>query len=163
MELFSLVITRSDVRAYTFIPFAHGLHYLSTPCFCYSVVYKPLHPRPFSLSFLAIFTYSKGRADGKQLQQWCCVVLMVYRRGTVASLTGYETGSLVFTTLVDATRGFKRHTELEQHKEEVCVVRRSVEIMCFLVDVIRGSLLTLRCFRPFCRLSFTREAMALRV
>lgn len=63
----------------------------------------------------------------------------------------------------DATREFKSHTELEQHKEEVCVVRRSVEIMCFLVDVIGGSLLTLRCFRPFCRLSFTREAMALRV
>lgn len=48
---------------------------------------------------------------------------MVYRRGTVASLTGYETGILVFTTLVDATRGFKRHTELEQHKEELCVCR----------------------------------------
>lgn len=89
--------------------------------------------------------------------------MMVYRRGTVASLTGYETGSLVFMTLVNTTREFKSHTEPEQHKEEVCAVRRSVEIMCFLVDVIRGSLLTLRCFRLFCRLSFTREAMALRV
>lgn len=35
--------------------------------------------------------------------------------------------------------------------------------MCFLVDVIRGSLLTLRYFRSVYQLSSTQEAMTLRV